>query len=257
MTPQYQPQLLTNGTDRTVALEEGRLLSTTDYDMFKLVKGNRPVNERRVAQIAESMRQRGFIPSYHITVDGDMVVTEGQHRLAAARLAGVPVIYLIDSRLERADVPALSALAKGWSDDDFVQAFAREGREEYLKLQAYRERTGFPVHMCIRLAAGRGAKEAGECLRDGTFAFQNQQFADLVAQRAADFKPYFRGHRESPFVSALIYLSRHAEYDHQTMMHRLSQQATRMVKCANRDQYIALLQDIYNHRAKNRVAFIL
>ena len=79
-----------------------KIHSTTDYNQFKYIKGNREVVESHVKTLSDQIAKKDFqIP---IIVNEKMEVCEGQHRLEAYRLLGVPITYIVKEGLEIQDI---------------------------------------------------------------------------------------------------------------------------------------------------------
>ena len=80
--------------------------STSDYSIFKILKGNRAVSELHVRRLAEAIKEKDLqIP---IIVDDNLYILDGQHRLEAYKIVGNPVPYIIKSKFDLADVRAVN-----------------------------------------------------------------------------------------------------------------------------------------------------
>lgn len=233
-----------------------KIMMTHNYDQFDVPIGQRPIDRDRLQTIVESMATYGFIPGYHILVNGRMEVIDGQHRLEAAKLAHVPVYYSIEEVLRREDVPVFAGMAKGWKSEDFLESYVSQGLEEYIKFKNFMQKYQFSASVCLSIL-GKG-KNPKRRFVAGTFVCDNVEFGELVGERTQDFARYCKFYHEPSFVRAISVLSRHADYDHKRMMHKLENQSSQLTRCVNKDQYVRLLQSIYNHQLaeKNRVAFV-
>ena len=59
-------------------MDKNKIYKTTDYSVFKYLKGNRSVNELHVRRLVEAIKEKDLqVP---IIVDEKMNVVEGQHR---------------------------------------------------------------------------------------------------------------------------------------------------------------------------------
>ena len=96
---------------------------TVDYDIFKLVVGNRIIEPKQVTKLKKSFELVG--PQVAIIVNTDMEVLDGQHRLKAAQELGIAIPYIIKdvSRANKTDIIlAMNSTAKSWITDDYVHA---------------------------------------------------------------------------------------------------------------------------------------
>ena len=65
-------------------MDENRIYKTTNYGMFKLKFGNRPIDNNHVNKLRRSMTKQ-FIKT-PITVNKRMEICDGQHRLQQSKL---------------------------------------------------------------------------------------------------------------------------------------------------------------------------
>jgi hypothetical protein len=232
---------------------------TTDYSIFKLFPGNRPYkttprSEMHIMKLVASMAAFGFMPNFHITTNSKMQVIDGQHRLEAAKRAGVPVYFVIDDTITLEAVQVAGGLCVRWSLMDFIVSNAASGNKSYQKLLSTFETSP------LSLGAVRGVWERAyspdlieftTAVRDGTFTMtkpQEMKFNLLYGQvvELDTFSPgYF--HNAYP-VLGLMPLLTHPDYDHSRMKAKLTYQSTRLVRCASIAENTRLLFDLYNYK---------
>ena len=59
--------------------DNNKIRETNDYEIFKILKGNRDINQNHVNKLVQSITEKDLrIP---IVVDNNMYVMDGQHRL--------------------------------------------------------------------------------------------------------------------------------------------------------------------------------
>ena len=84
---------------------------------FKYLKGNRAIHEPWVRRLAELIKENDLqIP---IIVDDKMVVQDGQHRLEAYKIVGLPVKYIIKNKFGLEEVRAINQNSKKMDIDRF------------------------------------------------------------------------------------------------------------------------------------------
>jgi disulfide oxidoreductase YuzD len=72
---------------------KNRVYSTTNYNQFKYLKGNRAITELHVRRLVEAIKEKDLqVP---IIVDEKMNVVEGQHRLEAYKIVGKDQYYTL------------------------------------------------------------------------------------------------------------------------------------------------------------------
>ena len=72
----------------------GTVYSTTDYDSFAKLEGNRDVLQSRKNIIKESIEERGWIRN-PVVVNEKMQIIDGQGRFEALKELGMPIEYVI------------------------------------------------------------------------------------------------------------------------------------------------------------------
>lgn len=94
--------------------------STTNYNQFNKLVGNREIHEGHVQNLVISM-QKYYMP-VPIVVNSKMEVVEGQHRIEACKRLNLPVYYIIDENANLQDVHELNKYRRSWSTLDFLQS---------------------------------------------------------------------------------------------------------------------------------------
>lgn len=226
--------------------------STRDYDRFSVPKGQRNVNWKRVAEIATAMLDENFHQSYPIVVNSNFEILDGQHRFEAARRIKADIHYVINDRIAPPDVAKLARLTKSWGMEDFLKSYVDQGLPEYIRFDAFVGKYGLTAHVCLTLAStGTDQKVIAARFKEGTFQFVNKDFCVLVAERVQDFAGHFpSGYRQSSFVLAIRHLSQHESYEHRVMLQKMVYCSSRLVKCATVEQYVGLLEEIYNYKSR-------
>ena len=54
----------------------------------------------------------------------------------------------------------------------------------------------------------------------------------------------------------MLHLINHSNFDFKQLLSKLKYQQARLVDCTNKDQYLSLLQDIYNYKSTKKVNLI-
>ena len=87
-------------------MDKNKIYKTTDYSLFKYLKGNRAITELHVRRLVESIKEKDLqVP---IIVDEKMNVVEGQHRLEAYKIVGRPILYIVKDNVTLEDLRKLN-----------------------------------------------------------------------------------------------------------------------------------------------------
>lgn len=233
---------------------------TTDYGIFKPHSENRLTQETRdsrcsVAALAKSMKERGYLTAFPVIVDSEMRVYDGQHRLLAAKMAGVPVYYVVNNSIKIDDVRTAGAIARKWTLLDYIGSYVRAGNPHYQRLHVITAASPFDIGIArnIWAAAYSGSKDNfSSAIKDGSFVLTAEieaKYNELL-QRLTEIQSFSPGFVQTSraALGALSLLS-HPEYDHGRMKEKLGYQSTRIVRCFSSEEYSRLLYDIYNYKA--------
>lgn len=167
-------------------LPVNNVYKTNDYSIFQFSKFNRNVLLRK-----EMLQQakEGFLSP--IIVNENLMVIDGQHRLKASEQVGVPVEFIIKPGLNEHDIVRMNTVQKPWSLKNFIEAFANQGKEEYIKLvnllnQGYADTTAVLVASTNNMTTGGSSKKV---IQEGNFKFFNyEKTVEFLNWYKNDFK---------------------------------------------------------------------
>jgi len=248
------------------------LLSTNDYTIFRIIKGNRKLDEVNVKRIIESMKE-----SYEFTlviVNEKMEVIDGQHRIEACKRLGLEITYIIIEGLDLTDVIRYNSIQKSWQKPQHLESQIDLGNQAYIWLYEFMKNypefsLGTAESILTNTYGGanknKGIKDADGKLVGKKLLFQTGGLIITAQDRLNGYtsggkirmyKPYFKKYNNGIFVKTLISLFQNKKFDNDEMIRKIIQQPTLMVQCSTIKQYKLLLQDIYNHgkSAKKRIS---
>ena len=114
-------------------MDKNKIYKTTDYSVFKYLKGNRAVNELHVRRLVEAIKEKDLqVP---IIVDEKMNVVEGQHRLEAYKIVGNPILYIMKSDVDLSDVRRLNSVSRKWNLTEYLMSYVKLGNRDYELLE--------------------------------------------------------------------------------------------------------------------------
>lgn len=243
-----------------------KVLTTTNYDLFKIMADNRNINLLHVRRLVESMKVKHLICP--IIVNGKHQIIDGQHRFAASKELGFPVYYIIIPEYGIEEVQILNSNQKNWLKIDYLHSYCAAGRKPYLEFQKFMD--DFPelsFQACERILTGLShgsvtKKQDGKNVSMKDFENGKLFIPDLnksyhVAKRVMDFKPYYNGFYKGIFATVMLALLKSKKYIHKEMLHKLSTCPIKLQDCLNVEEYKKLMEDIYNYKRlkENKVSF--
>jgi hypothetical protein len=250
------------------------VFKTKNYDMFKIIKGNRPLDAANLARLIKSFKIQYL---YTVIILNEFFeIIDGQHRVEACKQLGFEVNYTIIPGLRLKDCQLYNTVGKIWTKKTFHESYCILGSPAYLMLQEfmvnYPEFTLSVAEAIItnnvagkdnakREKLGNGKTKDNERIhyfREGTFQVTEKERVkgyETVA-KIREFRPYFQYYNNGTFVRTLIALFKKTTYNHDRMITKLKKQPTALVKCPTATTYLQLLDKIYNYRATDKVSLL-
>lgn len=113
---------------------------SSDYRKFKLIIGNREVRPEMVRKIVRSMNEHGWVGS-PITVDENFKIIDGQHRYEAAKIAGIPVKYMVEHKdIDIKTIQEMNMTQSKWRGIDYMRSRADMGDINFINYMALYKR---------------------------------------------------------------------------------------------------------------------
>ena len=234
------------------------LKSTTDYDRFLFRKDNRAaINKTHVQRLANSIKSRNLLELRPITVNSDMEVIDGQHRLLAAKQLGVPIYYVQEASLTPKDVIALN-VAQNWRSMDYLNYYCQNDYHEYKKLAEFMRTNNLTIKVALNITMGQ-SHENHDKFRSGGYVFSmdvSDEGMDICWDTIAYIRKmngYSNYTNSSKFWSSLLKLVRHTNFDPVKWRENLSKMVERVGPRISQQEYLKMLMDIHNWRNTNKV----
>jgi hypothetical protein len=232
-----------------------RIYETKDYSKFKFIKGNRPIIRFIVNKFKREFENgRNYLARMPLSVfehNGHLEIMDGQHRFMAAQELGEPVAYTISDRMSLLEIAKINVNTHKWELKDFVHIYTTEGNENYKILEWYSTRYEIPLSVSASILQSLNPGSAGglEAIVNGTFQVNNLEMAKEFAKKVREFSEWADFATHKTFLSAFISVYKHPEYSHDRMIQKIKLRPRMFVKCGDRQQFLQMLEEIYNYRA--------
>ena len=228
-------------------MDKNKIYKTTDYSLFKYLKGNRAITELHVRRLVESIKEKDLqVP---IIVDEKMNVVEGQHRLEAYKIVGRPILYIVKDNVTLEDVRKLNSVARKWTLTEYLMSHVKLGNHDYELLEWFHRTYEFGLSECIAMLNGKGycaSKELKE-FKDGKFTLQNLELGKTWARSINKVGEYFQYYKKRSFVLAMIVLMQHPKFSWKTFEKKLKNFSAKLKNQGSRNDFIINLERLYNH----------
>lgn len=238
------------------------ILVTSDYRLFKILQGNRTVKPPHVARLKRSFQENGFLMC-PILVNERHEIIDGQNRFHALQQLNYPVYYIKVYGYGLEEVKVLNANHEKWKAQDNLESYIVQGKEPYVIYQRFQQ--DFPKFKhaaCVKILSGirsnkseviDGFRVRTKDFADGKFEVPNIKKSYNVAKKIYEYEPYLKCFHENAFVTAMLGLFEHKQFEHEQMIKKLKVQPNALIPCKTAEQYRELLEEIYNYKSRDKV----
>jgi len=230
------------------------IYKTSQYGLFSYDARNRPVDPRRVKALVKSMKEIGFI-NQPIKVTKGGVIIDGQHRLEAAKVAAVPILFYID--YSKGDVyqkmSTSNRLGKMWTKQDHIHGLSQEGLPAYVSLSNFQmEYPEIKMTEQLMLMQNNTSTMYKDDFGDGKWKHGSIKTAKMWANQIMEIKPYYADFNKSLFIRSMIEIfNKHPEFIWGEFMKKVKLRPAMLYPCGDRRQYKQMIEKIYNHHRRN------
>lgn len=247
---------------------------TNDYSLFKTMSSNRQVNLNHVKNLMRSMTENGVLIN-PIIVNKKYEVIDGQHRLRACTDLELPIYYLIAKDYNIKEVHALNLNQKNWSNQDYLEAYANDGNNNYKRMLKFQqENKNFTFHSIMSFITGvsgfhlkdssyesdkkNGKKRATEGIKgigfkEGRMIVSESDIikAQVLADRFNSLKHTFDQYNNNTFIGAMIVIMNNVkEFDFNEFKNKSEKYRNKLYRCSDRPGYYSMIHDFYNYKKR-------
>lgn len=253
-------QIVTDGLQHT--LSTVMVFQSDDYGRFKMLLGNRELNETKIKRIIKDIQEGIDVLKYYpITVaekKGRLEILDGQHRYYISKKLKRPVHYiLMKEERELPDIAKINSNTERWKTKDFINCYIQQGNKNYELLQQFMDTYPFTVTISVKLLThGHPGTESG--LGDSQ-EFQRGKFKVNFWDKAIEFANLVKLFEEFPvwrergFIIALYRINEAKKVDVKEILDKCKKHPDMLKKQAGFKEYIFNLESIYNKGRQIRV----
>jgi len=239
-------------------IKTNQVYTTNDYSLFTTMEGNRKLNPTHIKRLKVSMSEDYLkIP---IIVNGKYQIIDGQHRFQAVQDLGLSVVYMVMKDYGLEQVQRLNTNSSNWKIADYMESYCNRGNKHYIKYRDYKKMYNLGDYESMAMLKGKinGGGHNYDEFRKGLFKVKSGQWgiACEQAEQVLQLGKYYEGYKRRSFVFAMIHLINHENFDLLQLLNKLKYQSTKLVDCTNKEQYLYLLQEIYNFKSSNKVNLV-
>lgn len=260
--------LITNSKPNKMSKQTKKLFNpiiqtTYNYGQFKVINGNRSINQQHLKRLRESMSDNPLVSLVLVNERNEII--DGQHRFYASKELGLPINYVVVYGYGIKEVQILNVNGLNWKKTDYLDSHVKNKLPNYIKFKKFM--SDFPqlnFSTCLKVLSGLrsgkvktidGLKVMSSNFEEGKLDIPDLDKSYRVANMILDYREYFPKFNNNTFIITLLYLFDHPNYVHSEMLNKLRLQPKALNKCGNQQQYLIVMEDIYNYHRKAKVSF--
>lgn len=234
------------------------VLTTTNYDKFKKLLGNREVSPRRIKKIISSINEVGYITS-PIIVNENMEIIDGQGRYEALKELGMPIDYII---VKGAGINAclnMNIYQERWRIIDYINSYVERGNENYRKIKLLLDTYPLFGLNVITTAITNTGKYNAHDIKSGNLTITDEDYNKAIdnLNYITPLIPYAKktNGKLEPFFQAILYAREMNGVDEDRLIERLKESIGIMTNWSDLATAIQSVEECYNKglMAKNYV----
>lgn len=225
--------------------------TTTDYFLFKPIEGNRNKNLLHINRLKKSMAETYLFTV--IIVNEKYEIIDGQHRFDVIQELKLPLNYIVCNGYGLNEVHILNQNSKTWTSDDYLDGYCKLGYKDYLKYKEFKELYGIGHYECMWLLNGSQLSNPTQVFFTGDFKIKNYDEACKIIEKIMLVEPYYEEWKRRSFILAMLQLFKNPNFELTEFLQKLKLQPTALSNCSTTNQYVSLIEEIYNYRRREKV----
>lgn len=225
--------------------------TTTDYFLFNPIEGNRNKNLLHINRLKKSMAETYLFTV--IIVNEKYEIIDGQHRFDVIQELKLPLNYIVCNGYGLNEVHILNQNSKTWTSDDYLDGYCKLGYKDYLKYREFKELYGIGHYECMWLLNGSQLSNPTQVFFTGDFKIKNYNEACKIIEKIMLVEPYYNEWKRRSFILAMLQLFKNPNFELTEFLQKLKLQPTALSNCSTTNQYVSLIEEIYNYRRREKV----
>jgi hypothetical protein len=231
--------------------DSNQVHTTTDYFLFSSIDGNRNKNLLHINRLKKSMSENYLFTV--IIVNDKYEIIDGQHRFDVIQDLKLPLNYIVCSGYGLNEVHILNQNSKTWTSDDYLDGYCKLGYKDYLKYREFKETYGIGHYECMWLLNGSQLANPTQVFFTGEFKIKNYNEACKIIEKIMLVEPYYEEWKRRSFILAMLQLFKNPNFELTEFLQKLKLQPTSLLNCSTTNQYVSLIEEIYNYRRREKI----
>jgi hypothetical protein len=231
-----------------------KILYTSDYSQFRMINGNRELNAAKIKRIQKDIAAGLDVLRYCpilVTKDSEKFkIVDGQHHFWVAKELKKPVFFVVvEKEIDLHGIAKINSNTETWKNKDYINCYAQQGNEHYLKIQQFMDKWQMSFSLCLRLLSyglgGEGGTDAAEAFKSGRWTVKKEKEATELASLCKLFDK-FPEWRSAAFVTAISKVMQGGKCDIAALLKKFEKNPEMLTRQTNYKDYLTNLENIYN-----------
>jgi hypothetical protein len=242
----------------------GNIMQSVDYDSFRYLSFNRPINEEHVATLRGVIKKQGWLAPGLVWTnkDGIKYTVDGQHSKEACRLEGIPFRYTtMDEEPDINFLASLNSNRKSWKNPQYLSAHCLTGKKGYIEFSHFCKHQSISIENLLIILGidtsshASGIKNFQQGRHDSLFLKADWNKTATVAQQWKELSKVYGTTNKGLLRSMIRIQTLCPKYSHITMIVQCKAQPNSCKQFSKISELVPVLLNIYNHRlSKNKIS---
>jgi hypothetical protein len=152
-----------------------------------------------------------------------------------------------------AEVHRLNQLSKNWNADDYLNGYCNLGYKDYLIYRDFKNKYQVGHNECMLLLSDTNTTKHSGNFNSGLLKIKSLKNAERYIETILLIKPYYDGYKRRTFIYAMYNLLKNPNFEFTEFIQKLKIQPTALQHCTDVAQYIALIEEIYNYKRRDKI----
>jgi hypothetical protein len=237
---------------------------TREYDQFKFLQGNRPINQSHVLNLRKSIMDN-YVPT-PIIVNEEKQIIDGQHRYIVLKELNLPMFYVTTSgKISLDDIRQINKNAKNWDFADYLHSHmeiekAKNPKDYHIKpyhiFDWFKRSYQLPNYVVLEIIYGTYSMTGTQAFKDGRLEIIDLAYSKNIASYLRSMKPYYDGWNRRSFLFAMLRIMFQKQFNKAKWLRKIKLNSRKLVHCTCVADYIEVIEHIYNWGEPNKVMFV-
>lgn len=236
-----------------------KVFFTKDYSRFRMINGNRQLNEQKIKRIINDMENGIDVLRYCpvlVKENGQRLdIIDGQHRFYVSRKRKTNVWYILVEEMTLHSIAKINSNTEKWKTKDFINCYVQIGNENYVKLRELIEK--YPISITDALCMLQegtvigGGNHKKDDFEQGHFKVQHATFTHNLLSIVSLFQfpnKYSRG-----FLIAIQKVIDGEKVNIEEFISKINANKFDLIKQSTYKEYLLNLESVYNKGKQNRI----